>query len=80
MRWIGCYKVKQSNIQHHLKLYYEFRPLQGLCEEFNKLTNTPRREEQKSTDPYQWVAENDEHQILSDIDVTDILVVPCMQN
>ena len=45
LRSIRYYKVKQSNIQHHLESHYEFRPLQVLCEEFNKLTNTLRRGE-----------------------------------
>ena len=38
-RSIGYYKMEQSTIQHNLN-YCEFRPLQVLCEEFNKLTNT----------------------------------------
>ena len=66
MQSIGYYKVKQSNIQHHLEIYYEFRPLQALCEEFYKLTNTLRREKQKSTDPYLWQAEDYERRNLSD--------------
>ena len=42
----GYYEAKQSNIQYHLKLYYEFKPLQALYGEFNKLKNILRREEQ----------------------------------
>ena len=47
---ICYYKVKQSIMWHPLKTY-TFRQSQVLCEEFNKLTNTLRREGQQSTDP-----------------------------
>ena len=45
LRSIGYYKVKQSSIHHHLHHYYKFKPLQVLCEEFNKLTNILKREQ-----------------------------------
>ena len=57
--------MKQSIIQYHLKLYYEFKPLQGLCEGFNKLTSTLKRKWQ-SVDPYPWLAEDDERRNLRD--------------
>ena len=31
-----------------------------LCDEFNKLTTTLKREEQQSTNSYPWLAEDDE--------------------
>ena len=46
-------------MQNHLQHYYEFKPLQVLFEEFNKLTNTLKREELQATDPYPWLAEDD---------------------
>ena len=55
---IRYYKEKQSSIQHNLN-YYDFRPLQALCEECIKLTHTIKREEQQSTDPYSWLVEDD---------------------
>ena len=39
------FKVKQSTLQNSLN-YHDFRPLQVLCEELNKLTNTLKRGEQ----------------------------------
>ena len=66
LRLIGYYKVRESNIQHPLKPYYEFRPLQLLYEEFNKVTNKLRREKQKSIDPYSWLDEDDERRSMSD--------------
>ena len=66
LRSIGYYKVNQSNFQYHLEPYYELRPLQLLCGEFHKLTFILRREEQKSTDPHPWLAEDDERRNMSD--------------
>ena len=66
LRSLDYYEVKQSTIQHHLKHYYEFKPLKVPCEEFNKLTNTLKTEERQSTDPYPWLAEDDERRNLTD--------------
>ena len=38
-------------------------------EEFNKLTNTLKRAEQQSTDPYPWLEEDDERGNLMDSDI-----------
>ena len=39
-------KRNESTNMDHLQHYYEFQALQVLCEEFNKLTNILKREEQ----------------------------------
>ena len=51
--------MKESPIHCHIEYYYEFKPLQVLCEELNNLINTLNREQQ-STDPYPWLSEDDE--------------------
>ena len=71
LRSIGYYKLMKTNIQHHLESYYEFRLLQAFCVEFNKLTNTPIREDQKSTDPYPRLAEHDKRKNPSDRKILD---------
>ena len=48
MRPKGYYKVKKSTIEHHIQHFYEFKPLQAICEEFSKLTNTLKRENKNS--------------------------------
>ena len=58
--------MKQSTLQHHFQHYYGFKPLQVLCEEFNKLTNTLKREEQRCNDPNLWLVEDDERRNLTD--------------
>ena len=51
-----------TTLQH----YYEFKPLQMLCKELNKLTNTLKREEKQSSDPYPWLTEDHERRNLTD--------------
>ena len=63
--------MKKSTIQHHVQ-HYQFKPLQVLCEEFNKLTNTLQREEQKPTDPCSLLAEDDERRNLPGSDHCEI--------
>ena len=66
LRSIGYYKLKQSIICSHFKNYYEFKPLQMLCEEFHKLTNTLKRVEQQSTGLNPWLAKVDERRNLTE--------------
>ena len=52
--------MKWSIIQHDLKPYYDFKSLQVLCEDFNKLINTLKGVQQ-STNPYHtWLSVDDE--------------------
>ena len=55
-------------------LYYEFRQLRALCEKFDKLKRTLRGEKQKPTDPYPWLAEDDERRNLSDREISETYV------
>ena len=63
--------MKQNTLQHHIQHYTELKPLEVLCEEFNKLTNTFKREEQQSTDPDPWLAEDDKSRYLTDIEILE---------
>ena len=63
--------MKQGNIQHDLQHYYEFKPLQVLCEEFNKLNDILKREQQ-SADPYPWLAEDNNRINLIDTNIGEI--------
>ena len=42
-----------------------------LHEEFNKLTNTLKREEQQSSDQYPWLAGDDESRNLTDREILE---------
>ena len=70
LRFIGYYNMKQCIKQYHLKPYYKFKPLQVLCKEFNKLTNT-LREVHHSNDPYLWLAEDTERRNLTEREILE---------
>ena len=66
------YRVKQNIIWYHLWPYYEFQPLQVLCEEFSTLTNILKREVWKSTDLYPSLSKDDKRRNLTDRDIGEI--------
>ena len=70
LRSFGYYRVKQITSQH----YFELKPLHMLCKEFNKLTGTLKTEEQQSTDPYPWLAEDDERRSVTEKYWRNILI------
>ena len=51
---------------NHYKCYWK-----SLCEGFHKLANTLKREEQPSTGPYPWLAEDDERRNLADREILE---------
>ena len=44
LRLIGYYKIKQGILQQNLSKYYRFESADILCEQFNKLINTLKKE------------------------------------
>ena len=57
LRSLGYYKIKQGILQQNLSKYYRFERVDTLCEHFNTITNTPKRErEQKELkESYPWL-------------------------
>ena len=50
------YKVKQGVLQQNLSKLYHFETANAVCDQFNRLINTLRKEEEvKSKDKYPWV-------------------------
>ena len=68
MRSLGYYKIKQGILQQNLSKYYRFENAETLCEYFNKLVNTLKKErEQKSpADKYSWLGPDDERKHMTD--------------
>ena len=62
LRPLGYYKTKQGILQQNLSIYYKFERAEKLCNYFNKLVNTLKRErEQKPPeDEYPWLDPDDE--------------------
>ena len=57
IRSLGYYKIKQGVLQQNLSCMYHFESANEVCNQFNKLINTLRKEEKETcdTDKYPWV-------------------------
>ena len=45
-RSLGYYKIKQGTLLQNLSKYYRFKQADTLCEQFNRLINTLKKERQ----------------------------------
>ena len=57
LRLIGYYKIKQGILQQNLSKYYRFKSADVLCEQFNKLINTSKKEQEEIKDKYPWLGQ-----------------------
>ena len=46
LRSLGYYKIKQEVLQQNLSCMYHFEPVSKVCDQFNRLINTLKREEE----------------------------------
>ena len=49
LRSLGYYKIKQQVLQQNLNKYYHFEEADKVCEEFNKMVEMVRQEEEKDS-------------------------------
>ena len=47
LRSLGYYKIKQGVLQQNLSHMYHFEPAHKVCDQFNRLINTLRKEKKK---------------------------------
>ena len=57
LKSLSYYKIKQGVLQQNLSCMYHFESTSTVCEQFNRLINTLRKEEEEtcSTDKYPWL-------------------------
>ena len=63
LRSLGYYKIKQGVLQQNLSCMYHFESVSKVCDQFNRLINTLKREEEEgtgNTDKYPWLDDSDE--------------------
>ena len=72
-RSLGYYKVKQGMLQQSLSKLYHFETANTVCNQFNRLINTLRKEEKKGKgkDKYPWLDDSDERKYLTDKEILD---------
>ena len=45
LRCLGYYKIQQGVLQKNLNKFYNFKPVENVCNHFNNLINTLKKEE-----------------------------------
>ena len=62
LRSLGYYRIKQGVLQQNLNKYYQFEEADKLCEDFNKMVEAIRQEEEKDSrkQKYPWLDDTDE--------------------
>ena len=70
---LGYYKIKQGVLQQNLSCTYHFESTNEVCNKFNKLINTLRKEEKETcdTDRYPWLDNSDERKHMTDREILD---------
>ena len=73
LRSLGHYKIKQGVLQPNLNKYYYFEEADKVCEEFNKMVETIRQEEEKvrNRQKYPWLDDTDERKYMMDKEILD---------
>ena len=73
LRSLGYYKIKQGVLQQNLSCMYHFESMSIFCDQFNRLINTLRKEEEEtcSTDKYPWLDDSDERKHTTDREILD---------
>ena len=67
LRSLGYYKIKQGVLQQNLSCMYHFESTNTVCDQFNRLINTLRKEEETNgTDKYPWLDDSDERKYMMD--------------
>ena len=69
---LGYYKIKQGVLQQNLSHIYHFESGHKVCDQFNRLIDTLRKEENlEGTEKYPWLDNNDEGKYMTDKEVLE---------
>ena len=72
LRSLGYYKIKQGVLQQNLSHIYHFESAHEICDQFNRLINTLRKEERMhSTERYPWLEDSNERKYMSDKEILE---------
>ena len=84
LRSLGYYKIKQGVLQQNLSCMYHFESARKVCDQFNRLINTLKREEEEgtcNTDKYPWLDDSNERKHMTDKEILDKYIdldSPCL--
>ena len=71
LRSLGFYKIKQEVLQEHLSRHYHFELADDVCDQYNRLVNLMRKEEEKSEGKFPWLDDTDERKHMTDKEILD---------
>ena len=73
LRSLGYYKIKQGVLQQNLSCMYHFESVKEVCNQFNRLINTLKREEKETcnTDSYPWLDDSDKRKHMTNKEILD---------
>ena len=71
LRSLGFYKIKQEILQEHLSRHYHFELANDVCDQYNRLVNLMRKEEEKSEGKFPWLDNTDERKYMTDREILD---------
>ena len=69
LRSLGFYKIKQEVLQEHLSRHYHFKLADDVCDQYNRLVNLMRKEEEKSEGKFPWLDDTDERKHMTDREI-----------
>ena len=71
-RSLDYYKIKQGVLQQNLSSIYHFETVNTVCDQFNRLINTLRKEEKiEGAEKYPLLDDSDERKYMSDKEILD---------
>ena len=71
LRLLGFYKIKQEVLQEHLSRHYHFELADDVCDQYNRLVNLMRKEEENSEGKFPWLDDTDERKYMTDKEILD---------
>ena len=73
LRSLGYYKIKQGVLQQNLSYMCHFESTNTVCDQFNRLINTLRKEEEETsgTDKYPWLDDSNDRKYMTDREILD---------
>ena len=71
LRSLGFYKIKQEVLQEHLSRHYQFKLANDVCDQYNRLINLMRKEEENSEGKFPWLDNTDKRKHMTDREILD---------
>ena len=71
LRSLGFYKIKQEVLQKHLSRHYHFQLADDVCDQYNRLLNLMRKEEEKSEGKFPWLDDTDKRKYMTGREILD---------